>query len=273
MSAFRLPLRAALPVSAALYALPASRRRREAQCESAASWEVLQAYAEDQRREVAAGRGPRRDQTIDERYRRYFSWAKGRGHTGAEYITLTAKWCCEHGGPWVALEPNIVPYDMDPGIEHWNLWYHPSTTAGTADLDMQVGAKVEIRNGADTRKGTVRSVRGWAADSTCIVAVTTDDGEVVTVPRSEIRPQGWAAVLQHVRIFLPKLQDEEVVIFQNIPELRSVPEVAHAHVFIRASSSTTQAALRRLRHDWQMRSPWAEAERLGGRGCEVGFEE
>jgi hypothetical protein len=186
---------------------------------------------------------------------------------------LTAEWRSHLGGPWVALEPNIVAYDMDAGIEHWNLWYHPSTTPGTADLDMQPGSVVDVRCGSSTRRGIVRAVRGWAADPACKLVVATGDGEELLVPRVDVQPVGWAAVLQHVKVFLPELCDEEVVLFQNVPEMRSIPEVAHAHVFIRPNSASTRCALKEIRRRWRMRSPWAEAERLGGRGSEVGYEE
>jgi len=237
-----------------------------------ASWEVLQAYAADQRGEVAAGRGPIRTPEIDERYRRYFSWSKERGLSAVDYLALTARWRCVAGGPWIALEPNIVPYHVDSGIEHWNLWYHPSTTPGTMDLDMQAGSIVEF---VDTRKrGQVLAVRGWAADPTCKIAVEIDDTrETVVVARSELRPMGWAAVLKHVRVFLPDVLEDEVVLFQNIPEMRSVPQIVHAHVFIRPKTDATRTALRRHKREWMMVSPWAEHERLGGRGSEVGFGE
>ncbi|CAK0795410.1 unnamed protein product, partial [Prorocentrum cordatum] len=197
------------PPAAADSATPAPPRRP-------GSWEGLGAYAADQRGAVAAGHALGRRPEIDERYRRYFRWAAERGQAGWQYLVQTAQWRCEHGGPWVALEPNIVPYDLEPGVEHWNLWYHPATTPGSAELDMGV-------------------------------------------------------VLRHVRLFLPALEDGEVVLFQNIPEFRSVPEVAHAHVFVRPRGSSTAEELCELRKAWRLRSPWAEHERLGGRGAEVGF--
>lgn len=237
-----------------------------------ASWEVLLAYAADQKGEVAAGRGPIRAPEIDERYRRYFAWSKERGLSAVDYLALTLRWRCVAGGPWIALEPNIVPYHMDSGIEHWNLWYHPSTTPGTMDLDMQPGSVVEFVG--TCKRGHVEAVRGWAADPTCKIAVVLDDtGERIIVDRSELRPIGWVAVLKHVRLLLPDVLEEELVLFQNIPEMRSVPQIAHAHVFVRPTTDATRTALRRLKREWRMTSPWAEHERLGGRGSEVGFGE
>jgi len=182
-----------------------------------ANWSTIRAYAADQRTEYEAGRGPRRLPEIDERYRRYGAWLKDRGQKGAGYLLKSALWRCpEPGQPSVALEPNIVPYDVETGIEHWNLWYHPGTTVGNADLAM-------------------------------------------------------SDVLRHARLFLPSLQEAEVALWQNIPELRSVPEMAHAHVMLRPQTAETRSAVAEVRTNWRLRSPWAEHERMGGRGHEVGF--
>jgi hypothetical protein len=50
-----------------------------------------------------------------------------------------------------------------------------------------------------------------------------------------------------------------------------VPQMAHAHVFIRAVDQKSRVDLAQLRLERRIRSPWVEAERLGGRGGEVGF--
>lgn len=68
-----------------------------------------------------------------------------------------------------------------------------------------------------------------------------------------------------------KLTSEELIAFQNIPAFRSVPELAHAHVFIRPQNEANATTLRALRTNRCIRSPWAESERLNGRGHEVGF--
>jgi hypothetical protein len=123
------------------------------------------------------------------------------------------------GGLRVALEPNIVPYDIESGIEHWVLWYHPESKPGTEELDRQVCA-------------------------------------------------------DHVKSFLPLSEfnaEQELCVFQNIPEFRSVPEMAHAHVFFRPQSAEVAAAVHQLRMERRIRSPWVETERRGGRGAEVGY--
>ena len=107
------------------------------------SWEAIQIYGARQAEEAEAGRGPRRTEGIEERYRRYKQWCAERGHTGVELVSATAIWLTAApcgavdgaGGARVALEVNIVPYHLDAGISHWVLWYHPDSTPGDADLD------------------------------------------------------------------------------------------------------------------------------------------
>ena len=84
----------------------------------------------------------------------------------------------------------------------------------------------------------------------------------------DLQPELYMA---HLRIFLPSLRADEVVAFQNLPQFRSVPQMAHAHVFLRPQAEATASALDGLRRERLIRSPWAEAERLAGRGHEVGF--
>lgn len=180
-------------------------------------WESIEVYAKNQAEEAAANRGPRRTEAIEERYQRYSRWCSSRGHTGVELILATAVWLTVSGDVQVALEPNIVPYHLDAGISHWVLWYHPSTTLGTTDLDPEL-------------------------------------------------------IPAHVRLFLPSLRvEDEAIAFQNLPQYRSVPQMAHAHVFLRARTDATANAIAALQAERRIRSPWAEAERLGGRGDEVGF--
>eukprot|EP00929_Paragymnodinium_shiwhaense_P003346 TRINITY_DN10381_c0_g1_i2.p1 TRINITY_DN10381_c0_g1~~TRINITY_DN10381_c0_g1_i2.p1 ORF type:complete len:248 (-),score=45.35 TRINITY_DN10381_c0_g1_i2:67-810(-) len=179
----------------------------------------------------------------------------------------------------------------EAGVEHWNLWYHPGKTPGTADLELQEGAEVEVlmlppgvcekefvlakRGDAGGFVGCVCTVRRCRATNDLELTVDID-GRLITVGSGDLArsksPARWAACLRHTREFLPGLRDDEVVIFQNIPELRSVPTIAHAHVFVKPRSDETREALQRLRQLWRLRSPWAEHERLGGRGSEVGFE-
>ena len=200
-----------------------------------ASWETIVAYGADQAGEIAAGRGPRRAQLIEERYRRYSKWCEGRGHTGVQLVLAISMWQSGHSVgdnaaiaternstnaragvcAVVALEPNIVPYECEEPVEHWILWYHPNSTDPSTDLD----------------------------------------------------PDTCAA---HVRQFI-SLNDEELVVFQNALQFRSVPEIAHAHAFIRPLRDESRRQVAQLRGERRIRSPWVEAERIGGRGAEVGF--
>lgn len=196
-------------------------------------WDAIQAYAADQEAEAAAQRGPRRTSAIAERYRRYSAWCASRDHTGVDLILATAVWIpADADGPTelgagvgslarhaltIALEPNIVPYHLDPGIEHWILWYHPASLPGDSDLDSSLFVPL-------------------------------------------------------VRRFLPSLQaTDELVAFQNLPQFRSVPQMAHAHIFLRPCTTATAGAVAALRAERRLRSPWAEAERLAGRAAEVGW--
>mmetsp|Transcript_53986 Transcript_53986/g.96684 ORF Transcript_53986/g.96684 Transcript_53986/m.96684 type:complete len:207 (+) Transcript_53986:23-643(+) len=182
------------------------------------SWDHILKYANDQAGEAAAGRGPRRSTEVEARYKRYSAWCMEREHTTLQLLLAVNSWRPVSSRRFfakecrVALEPNIVPYHCDAGIEHWVLWYHPEDTPGSTDLDHDSSA-------------------------------------------------------EHVRTFI-SLQDDELIVFQNLPEFRSVPEIAHAHAFVRPLCDTSAAALQALREERRIRSPWAEAERLGGRGDE-----
>ena len=179
-------------------------------------WNEIVAYAADQSSEIAAGRGLRRSEAVNERYRRYSSWCTERGHTGVELVLAISIWCSvAEDDVHVALEPNIVPYHTEEPIEHWILWYHPEFTNGSTDLDHQ-------------------------------------------------------RAREHVQQFI-SLHNSELAVFQNLPQFRSVPEIAHCHVFIRPKDDASRDALEKLRRERRLRSPWVEAERLGGRGREVGF--
>ena len=182
-----------------------------------AAWEAIARYAADQAGEAAANRGPRRTIAVQARYERYTAWCAERWHTGVEFVIATALWVrTRDGGGQMALEPNIVPYHLEAGTEHWVLWYHPSCTAGDADLDPSL----------------------------------FDD---------------------HLKTFLPALREDEYLAFQNLPQFRSVPQMAHAHVFLRPQTARMAEDIRGLRLERRIRSPWAEHERLGGRAEEVGF--
>ena len=49
--------------------------------------------------------------------------------------------------------------------------------------------------------------------------------------------------------------------YQNVPALRSIPSIAHSHVFLYASRMPTasQEVVREMRERWRLRSPWLQA--------------
>ena len=105
--------------------------------------------------------------------------------------------------------------------------------------------EVEFSRDDPTRPLRVRIIKirrlDWNAEE--VYELAHPSGDQFLAKRWELMPpvssERWAAVLRHVRIFLPSLSEDEVVIFQNVPELRSVPQVAHAHVFVRPTSEVS----------------------------------
>ena len=58
-----------------------------------------------------------------------------------------------------------------------------------------------------------------------------------------------------------RLEPMDLVNFQNIPALRSVPRIPHSHVFVRKRtlSNGSRHALRASRRAWRERSPWLQS--------------
>ena len=70
-----------------------------------------------------------------------------------------------------------------------------------------------------------------------------------------------------------RLDREQIVCFQNVLPLRSIPTIAHSHVFLHVEtmSQASQAAVSRLREAWRRRSPWLqEQSRAPGPGTPGG---
>lgn len=69
--------------------------------------------------------------------------------------------------------------------------------------------------------------------------------------------------------------DVPLVCFQNVPPLRSIPTIAHSHVFLRVGSMLPEArrAVGAMRGAWRQRSPWLYLEGYAGagRGRELGW--
>lgn len=133
-----------------------------------ASWATICAFADDQIGEAEAGRGPTRTVAVETRYRRYTQWCASRGHTGVDLVLATALWkevggaASHQGGVRVALEPNIVPYHAEAGIEHWVMWYDPALVPGGTDLDPSAFA-THVLSAGRTRRPLARQSTGPAA--------------------------------------------------------------------------------------------------------------
>ena len=84
-----------------------------------------------------------------------------------------------------------------------------------------------------------------------VAAAVSSDTELQ--PESEL---ALAVALFHAEGV--RLGPEDLVTFQNIPALRSIPRIPHSHVFVRKRtlSNGSRHALRASRRAWRERSPW-----------------
>ncbi len=176
-----------------------------------ASWSSIAAFSTNQVAERAAGRGPMRGAAMEARYTQYKEWIAAAGLDNHGYVTNFVEW---DAGTSAALEPNLVPYDVEEGISHWVLWHHPDSMDGAAELD----------------------------------------------PAAE-----WQIVC---RLLGVDLRDDEAIVFQNVPSMRSIPTIAHAHVFLRPrmadEAGTALAAGLAARYNaWRARSPWLGSTSTG----------
>jgi len=230
----------------------------------AASWESLVAFAASPLTTITEGRGPRRSGEVDTRYRRYMAWLNSREQTPSEYLAATGQWREVPGGPTVALEPNIAPFELEAGIEQWNLWYN---SMDIVDLDIQPGCQVMFLDDAPTSAKVI----AYQPDAKC--QILSANGSMLCVDLRSLFGSGdWTAVWEHLRFMLPSLQNDEAIVFQNPRQLRLAPDLPFANVFIRANCKATRNDLHAHRLRWRDQSPWAEHERLLGRGNEVGYD-
>eukprot|EP00308_Calcidiscus_leptoporus_P013338 CAMPEP_0119390096 /NCGR_PEP_ID=MMETSP1334-20130426/111921_1 /TAXON_ID=127549 /ORGANISM="Calcidiscus leptoporus, Strain RCC1130" /LENGTH=209 /DNA_ID=CAMNT_0007412497 /DNA_START=84 /DNA_END=713 /DNA_ORIENTATION=- len=65
-----------------------------------------------------------------------------------------------------------------------------------------------------------------------------------------------------------RLTRNDLVCFQNIPQLRSLPTIPHSHVFVRKQdlSNVARRALQASRSSWRERSPWLGSGMRGAGG-------
>jgi hypothetical protein len=240
-----------------------------------ATWETILAYAADQEGESAAGRGPKRATDIEDRYRRYSQWCAARGHTGVELVLAISMWqstagnangmggqhdessgkseSTKNGRGGAPQLPPCTPFPS-PLQQLDSVWLEGGPAAPPEAFASQAVVALEPNIVPYHCEAPIEHWVLWYHPD-------------VTDPSTDLDPQQCAA---HVRQFL-SLHDDELVVFQNLPMFRSVPQVAHAHVFIRPLREGSRVALQQLRLHRRLRSPWVEAERIGGRGAEVGF--
>ena len=166
---------------------------------------------------------PPRTAASDQLYATYKEWCTARGLTNAEYVERYVKW--DPDG--VALEPSLSPYHLSPPtVQHWILWHHPRRAPGDSAL-------LPGRELALVRRLLRRDLQ--AAGAAGAAPTTTGEDEAP------------------LRL--------DAVCYQNVPALRSIPQIAHSHVFIRSAAAAALAALASRRAAWLARSPF-----LRGRG-------
>ena len=56
------------------------------------------------------------------------------------------------------------------------------------------------------------------------------------------------------------VDEDHLVCFQNVLPLRSIPTIAHSHVFLRVGSMphATRRTIEKMRRRWRSRSPWLQ---------------
>jgi len=60
-----------------------------------------------------------------------------------------------------------------------------------------------------------------------------------------------------------RVDPAHIICYQNVPPLRSIPSIAHSHVFLHVAAmpSAAQTAVAEMRSAWRRRSPWLQAAR------------
>jgi len=190
--------------------------------------------------QLKAGEPARTTVAAYERLKRFLAWCAERKHTELEFVMATVFW-------------HTVESDS-------TLTVHGELTSITSELTVALEPNVCPCH-------VTPDIEHWSLwyHPKCAAATAGLD------------PGVCHALLRH---FLPSLvPEDELVAFQARPQFRSRlcpnadigTQMAHVHVFLRPRSEGTTSALTNLRLERRLRSPWAEAERLGGRASEVGF--
>ena len=153
-------------------------------------------------------------------YDKYKRWLVAHELSNPDYIRRHVGWSEED----VALEPNLVPYNVAEGIEHWTLWFNDRTYS-------------DVPSAAEVNRHLMACVPGLAAgDFQGGASVEADaDAAAEAIPSSCV----W---------------------YENHPTLKSIPEIVHLHVFIRRENNedVLGSSLDRMREAWVKRSPFLQ---------------
>ena len=164
-------------------------------------------------------------------YDKYKRWLVAHEVSNPDYIRRYVGWSDED----VALEPNLVPYNVAEGIEHWTLWFNDRTYS-------------DVPSVAEVNRHLLACVPGLAAgDFQGGLSVETDaDAAVEAQPETITSSCVW---------------------YENHPMLKSIPEIVHLHVFIRRENNEeVGGSLDRMREAWVKRSPFLQdVEGVSGR--------
>eukprot|EP00747_Dinoflagellata_sp_TGD_P169700 gnl/TRDRNA2_/TRDRNA2_199372_c0_seq1.p1 gnl/TRDRNA2_/TRDRNA2_199372_c0~~gnl/TRDRNA2_/TRDRNA2_199372_c0_seq1.p1 ORF type:complete len:313 (-),score=29.64 gnl/TRDRNA2_/TRDRNA2_199372_c0_seq1:441-1298(-) len=156
-------------------------------------------------------------------YQRYRAWLEKHNLDSHGYLLKYEPW--EHNG--VSFVPNIFPYEMENSISHWVLWHHPEQLAGDTELQ------------PDDERTLVCELLGKEVAAAAGHPDVHGDSACAWGPR-----------------------DDEIVVFQNTPEMRSIPTIAHAHCFLRpradAAGKRLECVLNERRMNREAQSPWLQ---------------
>jgi len=188
------------------------------------SWEEVRAYAAAQEAQLAAGLGPRRAPETDAVYELY------------------KRWCDAHSAE--------LRNEKCAGFST-NALYVLRYTAWEKEKAGAVGVALEPNIVPYTLDA---GISHWVLWHHPTLSAAHGDAELEV--RSERRIV--AALLEAAAL---ESDEEQLIAFQNVPALRSIPELAHAHVFLRPDLATEEglalaARLERRGEAHAAHSPW-----------------
>ena len=176
---------------------------------------------------------PQRSTASEDNYTAYKEWCARHHVTNEQYVLKYTNWT-QVAGQCVSLEPCLVPYHLAPGIHHFVLWHHPPRGGNDGGTNTTNGSSGHHGHHHDHHD------HGGA----CLPG-TTD-----LVPTQE---------LELVQLLLAcDVQESEACVFQQLPEHRSIPSIAHAHVFLRCATPELTEVVEQRHNNWLARSPFMQ---------------